>query len=105
MTLGKPDAELDKRIALLFPPEQHEEVRTLLMEECGNNLPFQKDATPEDLKRFRFAALKLSDGTLDALHRAVRLAQRDWRDLLVAAGFATDVYAHERWTPLQRPDR
>jgi hypothetical protein len=34
---------------------------------------------------------------LDALIQAIELAQTDWRDLLVAAGFAVDVHAHELW--------
>lgn len=92
-------SEVERRIGLLFPPEQRDEVRNLLATECGNNLPFQKEASPETLDRFRFAALKLSEGDMAKLHRAIRLAQRDWRDLLVAAGFANDIHAHQRWLP------
>jgi hypothetical protein len=47
----------------------------------------------------RFAALKLSEGRLDRLEEAIKLAQTDWRDLLVAAGFAHDVEAHLNWLP------
>jgi hypothetical protein len=52
-----------------------------------------------ELERFRFAALKYSNGDLSRLERAVKLAQEDWRDLLVGAGFADDVEAHKRWEP------
>jgi hypothetical protein len=36
---------------------------------------------------------------LPALQRAIELAKADWRDLLVAAGFAEDIHAHEHWSP------
>ena len=51
---------------------------------------------------FVFAALKLSGGDLGELRSAIRLAKADWRDLLVAAGFAEDVGAHKRWLPERR---
>jgi hypothetical protein len=56
-------AETDERVRLLFPPEQRDEVRTMLVEECGNNLPFCQELDSSDLDRFQFAALKLSDAT------------------------------------------
>ena len=49
-----------------------------------------------ELERFRFAALKYSDGNLVLLESAVKLAQHDWRDLLMATGFAHDVEAHPK---------
>ncbi|HXK17899.1 MAG TPA: hypothetical protein VNG33_08855 [Polyangiaceae bacterium] len=51
------------------------------------------------LDRIRFAAVRFSGGRLSSLQEAVRLAQTDWRDLLVAAGFADDVNAHQKWQP------
>lgn len=51
------------------------------------------------LERVRFAALKLSTGSLAGLRRAVELAKLDARDLLMAAGFGHDVRAHEAWFP------
>jgi hypothetical protein len=82
----------------LFAPQQRAEAERLLAEECGNNLPVLENLDPVQLERYRFAALKLSGGTLDGLRRAVALAKRDWRDLLMNAGFGHDVHAHERWT-------
>jgi hypothetical protein len=67
--------------------------------DCGNNLPFMEHHDSTGLERIRFAALKVSDGQLERLEEAVRLAQIDWRDLLVAAGFEYDVYAHLDWWP------
>ena len=34
---------------------------------------------------------------MDKLYDAIALAQTDWRDLLVAAGFGDDVQAHKDW--------
>jgi hypothetical protein len=88
-----------KKVRALFPPELHAEVTTLLRDECGNNLPFLQSLDEDSLDRFRFAALKLSQGDLDKLRKAVVLAKKDWRDLLVAAGFANSLDAHRSWNP------
>jgi hypothetical protein len=93
--------ETERRIALLFPPDQRELVRAILSEECGNNLPFLNDLDEVKLERFQFAALKLSAGHLDKFDHAIALAKRDWRDLLMAAGFGEDVNAHASWLPKQ----
>lgn len=85
------------RIAKLFPPEHRAMVEIVLREECGNNLPFCEDCDMYQMERTRFAALKVSGGDMDKLLDAVALAQRDSRDLLMAAGFGHDVHAHERW--------
>jgi len=88
-----------RRVDILFPIEDREAARAMLYEQCGNNLPFQQDADMYQLERYRFAALKYSDGNLVQLESAVKLAQKDWRDLLVAIGFANNVQAHRRWEP------
>jgi hypothetical protein len=92
-------SETLRRIDILFPEENREAAKTLLCEQCGNNLPFQKKADMYGMERLRFAALKYSDGNLSQLEEAVKLAQRDWRDLLMAAGFAHNVAAHRSWEP------
>jgi hypothetical protein len=92
-------SETLRRVCILFPPEDRERAKTLLYEQCGNNLPFLEKADMVQLDRFRFAALKFSDGSLPLLERAVNLAKQDWRDLLMATGFANDVEAHRRWEP------
>lgn len=88
-----------KRVNLLFMGEEREQVAKLLDEQCGNNLPFLEEADEYKLERFRFAALKISNGSLPKLIRAVELAQRDWRDLLMASGFGHDIHAHQDWLP------
>jgi hypothetical protein len=95
-------AETEKRIALLFPQSEQELVRLVLFEECGTNLPLIENADHAAVERIRFAALKLSGGQLDRLDQAIELAKIDWRDLLMAAGFGEDVYAHMSWLPEQR---
>jgi hypothetical protein len=85
------------KIRQLFPVEEQSSVATILENECGNNLPFLENADKDGLDRFRYAALKLSNGSLTKLQEAVDLAKSDWRDLLVAAGFAHSVDAHKQW--------
>ena len=81
----------------LCQPQDAEEVTGLLENECGQNLPFWENSTPESLQRLRFAVLKISQGRLPYLLQAVSLAKTDWRDLLVWAEFANELDAHERW--------
>jgi hypothetical protein len=96
-------SETQRRIDLLFSPDQRDEVSVLLREECGDNLPLLPKGREEAYyDRFRFAALKFSNGDLDKLQKAIRLAKADWRDLLVAAGFANYIKIHQSWLPDQK---
>ncbi|MFN7920274.1 MAG: hypothetical protein U0Q16_09265 [Bryobacteraceae bacterium] len=90
--------ETIRRVEILFPPGQREHAAELLRNQCGNNLPALEDADMFELERFRFAALKVSDGDTDRLERAIELAKVDWRDLLMAAKFG-EVDAHKSWEP------
>jgi len=84
-------------ITRLFPTDRQEEVSRLLREDCGESLPGAAKASPDLLERVQCAALKVSAGNLEKLYDAIALAQTDWRDLLVAAGFAEDTQAHKHW--------
>jgi hypothetical protein len=86
-------------LAKLFHPSEQEYAAVLLVKRCGDNLPFFETATPEKLERVRFAVLKLSEGDLDQMREVVQLAETDWRDVLVDAGFADDSEAHLTWWP------
>ncbi|HYP40204.1 MAG TPA: hypothetical protein VEX13_07565 [Chloroflexia bacterium] len=88
-----------ERLRTLFPPQHHEEAARLLAGECGNNLPFCEDLGPVGLERIRFAVLKLSGGNIEELRTAIKDAQTDWRDVLMWAGFADAITAHESWYP------
>ena len=101
MVVSQLSRETEKRISLLFPPDEQQLVRTVLFEECGNNLALLEKLDERKLERFQFAALKLSEGKLDKLNDAIALAKADWRDLLMAAGFGEDVDAHKSWLPAQ----
>lgn len=92
-----PLSPLTMRLVEKIFPNNISEVKLLLEEECGQNLPFCEDGTPESLQRLLFAVLKVSAGKMDTLMEAVNLAKMDWRDLLVWADFANDLEAHEKW--------
>ena len=92
-----PLSSLTQRLVQKIFPNNIEEVSRILEEECGQNLPFLEKATPETLQRFRFAALKLGAGDMEKFLRAIQIAKQDWRDLLVGAGFGSDLEAHETW--------
>ncbi len=81
----------------IFPQTLWMEVTSLLETQCGQNLPLCQDGTPESMQRIRFAALKVSEGNMEKFHEAIDLAKLDWRDLLVWAGFANDITAHDQW--------
>lgn len=84
-------------VECVFALEHRSAAVTLLESRCGSGLPFMREATPQALERLRFAALKLSQGSLDELARAVDVANTDWRDVLVAADFANNLLAHQAW--------
>jgi hypothetical protein len=87
------------RLARLFAPGDQAEAEVLLSERCGRHLPGTTAWPESDIERIQFAALKVSGGSISALVEAVRLANSDWRNLLVAAGFANDPEAHKSWSP------
>jgi hypothetical protein len=91
--------ETQRRLDMLFAEPDRQTVTHLLVTQCGDNLPLWHDKDPSGLERIRFAALKLSNGSLAELSRAVQIAQTDWRDVLVAAGFGHDPRAHLAWFP------
>lgn len=87
------------RVEALFKGDDLRVATELLVKECGNNLPFGENWGPIECERCRFAALKLSNGRIDRLREAIQIAQKDWRDLLMAAGFGFSILAHKFWTP------
>ncbi len=89
--------ETQKRVKKLFSPELQVEATKTLENECGTNLPFCRNHNKYELERIRFSALKVSGGDIERLKESVELAKVDWRDLLMAAGFAEDTEAHKHW--------
>ena len=89
-----------ERLRRLFPPDDVTTAARLLAEGCAENLPLiGSPVTPTSLERVRFAAIRVSGGELVRVRESIGVAQNDWRDLLVAAAFAADLTAHERWEP------
>jgi hypothetical protein len=88
---GELSAEVSRAIETLFVGQDRVRAEALLAEDWGGSV--------RELYRCRLAALKYSDGDLSKLERAVDLGRRDYRDLLVAAGFGNDVRAHLKWRP------
>jgi hypothetical protein len=89
-----------QHVDAMYPPEARAEAVRLLEEECGHNIPpIVHDADEFAFERLRFAALKVSNGDVDLLRKAIQLAKEDFRELLGAAGFAWSATAHMRWQP------
>jgi hypothetical protein len=86
---------VEKRLALMFPPDERDDARLLLVEECGENIPAWHSA---GIDRLRCATLKLSHGELPKLRSAIDLAKRDFRDVLMAAEFG-DPESYRTWLP------
>jgi hypothetical protein len=92
--------EVERRVALLFSPDEQEKARIILVDECGYNIPGARERSPEvTTDRVRFAVLKLSRGKLNKLQSAVEAAKIDYRDVLLWAGFAFSPHAHTSWLP------
>ena len=86
-------------IQILFRPEEQAQVAELLDRDCGAGLPLMGVGKEDEVERVQLAVLKCGKGTLEGTLNAVVLAQKDWRDVLVAAGFGGDAAAHLGWDP------
>ena len=84
-------------VQALFSEDERETACRLLEDGCGGNLPFLSELNSIELERYRFAALRVSQGTVKGLESAISLAKTDWRDLLMEADFGHDTRAHEDW--------
>jgi hypothetical protein len=90
---------VEDRIVAVYEEAHREEARTMIRERCGLGLPLMHTLDPQAYDRARLAAIKLSGGTLEGLESVICNAQTDWRDVLMAAGFAHDLEAHLNWVP------
>jgi len=79
-----------------FDEDDRELVMSVIIDESGTNLSLGNEFST-GMERIRFAMIKLSNGELNRLDLAIELAKKDWRDLLVAAGFENDINAHNIW--------
>jgi len=85
-------------IESLFLIDHHKEIKELLLKDCSNNLSGCNDWSQENLERVWFSVLKISEGNMEKLYSAISLAQTDYRDLFMCAGFGHDADAHKKWT-------
>ena len=81
----------------LFAAHEQVAAMQLIAVECGASLPLVDSTKALLLERIRYAVIRLSAGSLVRLAVAVKEANVDWRDVLVAAGFANDIHAHQAW--------
>ncbi|QMU57486.1 MAG: hypothetical protein GKR98_04280 [Boseongicola sp.] len=83
-------------LVAIFEPELRDEAVDYLINDCG----YAQDisSTEKGIERIRCAALKKSRGSIEELVNAIALAQLDWRDLLVTAGFSNPE-DHLTWKP------
>ena len=79
----------------LFEAKEHNTIFEILTEECNGEL--LHSSSEDAIERIQLAVLKLSTGEVDKFLAAAELAQLDWRDVLVAAGFGNDLNAHQKW--------
>lgn len=88
---------IEQATQAIFAPELWPDVSRILETECGSNLPLIDSQGAEGVERVRASVLKLSEGSMDKLRYAVKVAKEDWRDVFVAAGFGHDPLAHRGW--------
>jgi len=90
---ARPPKELSTRtkqhVEALFSPADRAEAERLLADLFSTR-------SSDDHERVHFGALRVSHGDLANLAEVVG---EDWRDVLMTAGFAIDVHAHETWVP------
>ncbi len=95
--LNVPSDATQRIIRRLFPKSDQAEATRLLTEECNAESMHWPSANQGSVERCHFAALKLSNGKLEQLIKAIALGETDYRDLLMSAGFGENVGAHLDW--------
>lgn len=82
-------------VTTLFMADERETITKILIEKCNADKIYA--FTEAGVERIQLAVLKLSGGDTDKFLAVVELAQLNWRDVLVAAGFGYDLEAHLEW--------
>ena len=81
----------------LYSPEEASEVCGTLEKECGAEALSCYGWSANKMERIWFAVLKVASEPGRDLEFGIKLAQADWRDLLMSAGFGQDLEAHNKW--------
>jgi len=79
-------------ITVLFEIKDRETVTEMLTEEC--NAEGLHTTSVDGVEHTQLTVLNISNGEVDKFLAVAELAQVDWRDALMAAGFGEDVNAH-----------
>src|SRR5258708_3248128 len=87
----------EQLVERLFEPREQAEAARCLVDDCGNNLPFCNNYDEFKMERIRFAVLRIGLGEMGETQKAITLAQRDWRDVLMWGGFGHTLTAHHKW--------
>ncbi len=99
--IGKSMSQLSAKtmilVNILFKSREAREASDILESDCGTESLDCDGWSPVEMERIRFAVLKLSLESEADLGVAIKLANTDWRDLLMAAGFSEDLNAHDKW--------
>jgi hypothetical protein len=85
------------RLELLFKRADRPKAKEILLSWTDGRMLHD----PSEAQRVRFAALRVSGGSLEKLKLAIQTANGDYRDLLLEAGFASHPELHQRWWPGQ----
>ncbi|WP_158268884.1 hypothetical protein [Pseudomonas mangrovi] len=81
----------------LYQSREAVEICHVLENECGTEALSCEGWTPVQMERVRYAVLRLATENSMSLDSAIDLAKKDWRDLLIAAGFGNELNAHKEW--------
>ncbi len=84
-------------ISKMFSKSDGIVISDMLYRAVSANISFCANSSPEDMERIRFAILKMTKHSPLNLAVGIYLAQSDWRDLLMAAGFGDDATQHMIW--------
>jgi replicative DNA helicase len=80
----------------LFSRAQAIELCEILRSRCSGKDVHSAHFSAEEMERIHLSVLKLVGENAMDVESAIRLAQTDWRDLLMTADFG-EIEAHDRW--------
>ena len=66
----------EKIVKSMYGRDEANEVERLLIDHCSNNVPGCRDWSEENLERIWLSVLKVSNGNIRELQRAIALATR-----------------------------
>ena len=88
-----------KAINALFSANEAQRALYELEQNCSVRISSFKGWTQAQMEKVWLSVIKLSNGNLAKLKTAIELANTDYRDLFMSAGFGHDIEAHKKWKP------